>query len=79
MWQEPFTDKRLLLLERRRGCPRRGEGWRTGAEEKRSDGDRRIKVQGEGGHRGRSDLRERKRDRKTDERRRGVRLLPRLG
>lgn len=42
MWQAPFTDNGRLLLERRRGCPRR-------AEEEGSIGDRRIKVWGGGG------------------------------
>lgn len=78
MWQAHFTDNRLLLLERRRGCPRKAKGWRTGVEEKWSGGDRRIKVR-KGRHRGRRDLREMKRDRKMDERRRGARLLPCLG
>lgn len=70
MWQAHFTDNGLLLLERRRGCPGRAKGWRTGAEEKWSIGDRRMKVR-KGRHRGRCDVKEMKRDRKTDERRFG--------
>lgn len=79
MWQARFPDNRLLLLEEAARRPtqserlenrhgRRGAAAATGG----------LRC-GKGGRRGgRSDLREMKRDGEEDERRRGVRLLPRL-